>query len=103
MKTQSRLPPMPPPLDDALAKHLELKGFWRRAADRWLVLLIQECNARRAEALTLRRRHCLKQALAARGKYTTVNLSLHDLHHLATRARELGCGSVSKYWIDYRD
>ena len=103
MKTQNRLPPMPSPLDDALAMHLEWEGLWRRAADRWLVLLIQECNVRRAEVLTLRRRWCLKQAMVSREKHITAKLSLQDLRHLDTRARELGCGPVSKYWIDYRN
>lgn len=90
-----------PPLDDALALHLEKKGFWLRAADRWLALLYKESNVWRAEALSLRRRDCLKKATENRAKESPVTLSLYDLRHLDTRARELGCGAVSKYWIDY--
>lgn len=87
--------------EDMLAGSLEARGFWRRAADRWLELMVNEPDEYRAEALAKRRVFCLHRALDTRPKEKIVVLSENDRRHLDARAKVLGCGPVSKYWIDY--
>ncbi|HEI9713523.1 TPA: PerC family transcriptional regulator [Serratia marcescens] len=86
---------------DALAMDLESRGLWRRASQRWLVLLAREPDMRRAEAIAFRRTWCLRQSQSRQVKEPAVVMTENDRVHLHARAEELGCGSVSRHWIEY--
>lgn len=86
---------------DSLALRLESRGLWRRASQRWLMLLVRERDTRRAEAIAFRRTWCLKQSRSRQVKEPAAIMTENDRRHLDARAKALGCGSVSTYWIDY--
>lgn len=90
------------PPEDRLAASLETRGLWHRASLRWLKLLLREPDERRAEAMVQRRAFCLAQAKRPRPTARESVLTENDRIHLDARAKALGCGPVSKYWIDYR-
>ncbi|PLO03085.1 hypothetical protein CWM94_00080 [Klebsiella pneumoniae] len=88
------------PMDD-LALSLESRGLWRRASQRWLMLLVKEPDMRRAEAIAFRRTWCLMQSQSRQVKEPAAIMTENDRVHLHARAKALGCGPVSRHWIEY--
>ncbi|EPA0076739.1 ANR family transcriptional regulator [Enterobacter mori] len=72
-------------VSDEIAEHLEKEGLWRRAATRWLdVMLLCENSAER-EWLSQRRRYCYeKSAHPAQSE----KLGISGISRAATRTQE---------------
>lgn len=75
-------------MNDTIAEKLEAKGFWRRAASRWLEVM-QHCKTdAERELVSQRRRECLSRLSPPRG---IRSLSIVEIGRAATRTqKEMG-------------
>lgn len=84
--------------DDAIARALERRKLWRRAACRWRYVLVMTDDALTAERIVQRIAWCQRQAPPKRPG--TLVLSANDLRHIDKVARALGCGPIARHWIE---
>jgi hypothetical protein len=84
--------------DDAIARELEHRKLWRRAACRWRYVLVITEDTHIAERIVQRIAWCQQQAPQKRPG--TLVLSANDLRHIDKVARALGCGSIVRHWVE---
>ncbi|EAA9297727.1 TPA: PerC family transcriptional regulator [Salmonella enterica] len=91
-----KIPKLP---DDAIARELEYRKLWRRAACRWRCILVMTEDPTVAERIVQRMAWCQQQIPLKRPG--TLVLSANDLRHIDKVARSLGCGPIARHWIEY--
>ncbi|ECT1023289.1 TPA: PerC family transcriptional regulator [Salmonella enterica] len=84
--------------DDAIARELEHRKLWRRAACRWRSVLVETDDTLTAERIVQRISWCQQQVPPKRAG--TLILSSNDLRHIDKVARALGCGPIARHWIE---
>ncbi|EBW6362371.1 hypothetical protein DPU24_16340 [Salmonella enterica subsp. enterica serovar Oranienburg] len=84
--------------EDAVARALEHRKLWRRAACRWRDVLVITEEPCIAERIVQRIVWCQQQAPQKR--HGTLVLSANDLRHIDKVARALGCGPIARHWIE---
>ncbi|HFW5421937.1 TPA: PerC family transcriptional regulator [Salmonella enterica subsp. enterica serovar Wandsworth] len=84
--------------DDAMARELEHRKLWRRAACRWRDVLVMTEEPCIAEWVVQRIAWCQQQTPQKRPG--GLALSANDLRHIDKVARVLGCEPIARYWIE---
>ncbi|HAG0015926.1 TPA: PerC family transcriptional regulator [Salmonella enterica] len=84
--------------DDAIARELEHRKLWRRAACRWRRVLVETDDTLTAERIVQRISWCQQQVPPQRAG--TLILSSNDLRHIDKVARAMGCGPIARHWIE---
>ncbi|EAM9431822.1 TPA_asm: PerC family transcriptional regulator [Salmonella enterica] len=84
--------------EDKMARELESRKLWRRAACRWRHVLIETEDALVAEWIVWRIGWCRQQV--PQKSSDALILSANDLRHIDKVARALGCGPIARHWIE---